>query len=98
MNREEAFGPFANLQAQIEEIAQSLGLSVARFMIDPPDKIHIIFAVEAEAVLSEYEKEQRKVDLTFAQMEREFEEDGIVESKMEIIRKDIAEWMDKKDD
>jgi len=95
MNRQTAFQPFDNLRQRAEEVAASLGLTIMKFVVEPPDHIHIIFGVEPDAVMSEYEKEQRKIDKEFAAMERQFEQDGIMETKAEIMKKDIASWLDE---
>lgn len=76
MKRDEAYEPFKNIKARLEEIAESLGLECHRvsFNVDDDYLVHVVWTVKAEAVMSEAEKEQLKIDREFDLMTKSFED------------------------
>lgn len=77
MDKNEALNPIRTLRKRLEEVAQSLDTEVEQFVFIPaaedrPDLFQVVFFVKAEAVMSEAEKEQKKIDAQFADLEKQF--------------------------
>lgn len=98
MKKDEALQPLRNLHDRVVEAVASLGLTVERFVIDLDGTLHIIFGVSADAVLSDFEKEQRRIDAQFALIEAGIENDAIMEQKVKNIKQDVESFMNGDDD
>lgn len=98
MNKDDAFRPFRNIEARVKEVADSLGCTVERFVIELDGTVHMIWGVLPDAILSDYEKDQRRIDAEFEAMARGVEEEAIIEQKMTTLKQDVASFMDGDDD
>lgn len=95
MNSEEAFQPFKTLEERVKEIAASLGLTVERFniCITEPAFFQIAFSVQPDAVLTQEEKEKRKVDEEFAKIEKQFQEDLLQNKRLPSVEEEVKDWL-----
>lgn len=69
-NKEEAYKPFENLKKRFEEVAESLGLQVENmmFFLNEDHMVNVVWTITPEAVMTEAEKDQRRVDKEFKDM------------------------------
>lgn len=77
------------------EIAKQLGLKVERMVVNvtEPQMFTFAFSVSAEAVMTATQKEQKKFDKDFADIERAFQEETFRNEKLPSARKDIEDWL-----
>ena len=98
MKKHEALQPFEAIKAQLEQIAESLGLTLEAFALLIEDDQELTafqcqFTIRAEAVMSEAEREQAKFDAEFQRIEEQEREREIHEQKLPKIQKDIDDWL-----
>jgi len=85
--RDDAYRPFQNIKDRLDEVAASLGLEVARVIvnIDEDHMIQVVWTVKPDAVLTEIEKEQIRMDKSFEDLTTGLFDDPI-EVKVENAR------------
>jgi len=98
MNKEEAFQPFMALKKQLEQIAASLGLTLATFGLIIEDDLDLCgvqcqFMIRPEAVMSDAEREQATFDREFEQIEIREQEKELQDKKIPQIKADLDEWL-----
>lgn len=74
--KDEAYKPFENIKARLEEVAASLGLECHNiaFTVGPHATLQVFWTLKADAVMTDAEKDQRRVDDEFARMMGGFED------------------------
>lgn len=79
-NKEESIGPIRKLRKRLEDACTELDTKLDQFVLIPgdesrPDLIQVVIFVEADALLTIQEKEQKKFDEQFSAIEKDFLED-----------------------
>jgi hypothetical protein len=97
--KDDALKPIQNLQKRLQEVAKSLDLEVETFLYRPatgdmPDIFQVQLIIRAEAVMSEAEKDQKRIDAQFEEMEKALMQDDIAENKLPQIERDIQDWFE----
>lgn len=92
--REEAYKPFANLKKRLEEIAEALGLEVESMILFVNDEylVNVVWSVKDEAVMTDAEKDQRRVDAEFAKMMGNIADP--FEAQAKSAKEDLARWLE----
>jgi hypothetical protein len=103
MDKDEVLNPIKVLQTRLKEIAKSLNLDVESFVYRPSDENHpdifqVQLVIRAEAVMSDAEKEQRKVDDEFKLLEAEWAAEHNANNRMPAIEQDLEDWFGKDED
>lgn len=79
-SREESIGPIRKLRKRLEETCKELDTKLEQFVLLPgdenrPDLIQVVIFVDADALLTIQEREQKKFDEQFSEIEKDFIED-----------------------
>lgn len=92
--RDDAYKPFLNIKKRLEEVAESLGLEVAKVFISVDDDhlLQVVWTVKPDAVMTEVEKEQRRVDNMFNDQMTGF--DDPIETKADKARASLQAMLD----
>lgn len=96
--RDDAYRPFDNIRNRFQEVAESLGLNIERisFSLDEDVDAHtmtVIWTVRPDAVMTEAEKEQRKVDQEFENLMNNF--DDPLENKAKDVKDSLKGFLEK---
>lgn len=101
MNKDEALDPINKLIKRFEETVNSLDLDIQQVVVIPardgnPAAIQAVLIIKADAVMSEAEKEQKRMDIQFKEIERGLLEDSFDEKAKDIkknTRDDLKDWL-----
>lgn len=96
--RDDAYRPFENIKARFQEIAESLGLNLERisFSLDEDIEAHtmtVIWSLRPDAVMTDAEKEQRKVDQEFEKLMGNMEDP--MADKTENVKESLKSFLEK---
>ena len=96
--RDDAYRPFENIKKRLEEVADSLGLTIERIAFSLEDDVEahtmtVVWSVRPDAVMTEAEKEQRKVDEQFKALTTSF--DDPLQSKIDNVKNSLNDFLNK---
>jgi uncharacterized FlaG/YvyC family protein len=96
--RDDAYLPFENIKSRLEEVAESLGLTIERISFSLDDNVEshtvtVIWSVRPDAVMTEAEKEQRKVDEQFKALTTSF--DDPMQARAEEVKNSLNDFLNK---
>jgi hypothetical protein len=93
--KDDAYRPFENLRKRFEEVAESLGLEVHNmmFFVNEENMVNVVWTVKPDAVMTEAERDQRRVDKEFADMMGGIEDP--FEDKAASARDDLSKWLEE---